>query len=117
MTKVINLSDLKKDPEVKLVVGEVEHVMQPATVNSFIEHMKMVEDLGTNASLAEEMEVMIKIIIGAFPTLTDDEVRQWPLSYIQQINDVVQSNAGTAATQDEEKAEEAEKTGNGSTAT
>lgn len=117
MTKVINLADLAKEPEVVIVTTDnVRHAMKPATVQSFIDNVKLVESLGTNASVVEEMEVMIKIITGAFPTISEAEVRSWPLENLQSISDMARGQNGELVTTDEAKAQEAEDTGNDSKA-
>ncbi|MDE4297086.1 hypothetical protein PXK56_18015 [Phaeobacter gallaeciensis] len=113
MTTVINLNELAKEPDVVIVTSDGErHAMKPATVQSFIDNVKMVESLGTNASVVEEMEVMIKIITGAFPTISEDEVRGWPLENLQSISDLARGQNGELVTTDEDKAKEAEKSGN-----
>jgi hypothetical protein len=91
--------------------------MRQATVQSFIDHVKMVEDMPPNAGISQEMEMLIKVILSAFPTLSEEIVRSWPLPYLEQINEFVQAKSGMVATQDGQKAEEAEASGNGSTAT
>lgn len=113
MTTVINLNEITKEPDVVIVTTDGErHEMKPATVQSFIDNVKMIEELGTNASVVEEMEAMIKIIIGAFPTIDDKEVRSWPLENLQSISDLARGQNGELVTSDEQKAKEAEDSGN-----
>jgi hypothetical protein len=115
MTKVINLQELaRKEPDVVIVTTDGErHEMIPATVESFIENVKLVEGLGTAASVVDEMEVMIKIITRSFPTISEAEVRSWPLENLQSISDLARGQNGELVTTDEEKLDEAIESGNG----
>lgn len=112
MTRVINLSQLAKEPDVVLDIDGVKHPMRPATVESFIENVKLIEALGTNASVVQEMEAMITIITRSFPSLTAEDVRGWPLEYLQSISDLARGQNGELVTTDEAKMNEALESGN-----
>lgn len=89
MTTVINLQEIAQEPDVVIVTKDGKrHAMQPTTVQGFIDNVKLVEELGTDSSVVQEMEVMIKIITKAFPTIGEDEVRSWPLENLQSISDL-----------------------------
>jgi hypothetical protein len=113
MTTVINLKDLAKEPDVVIVTEDgTRHAMKPATVQSFINNVRLVEDLGTKSSVVDEMEAMIKIIDGAFPTIGEKEIRSWPLENLQSISDLARGQNAELATTDVDKAAEAEESGN-----
>lgn len=114
MTHVINIKDLAtKSPLTIVDTNEVRHEMKPATVQSFIDNVKMVEDMGTNVSAVDEMEAMIKIILVAFPTMSDEMIRSWPLEALEQISDLARGQGGEIVTTDEDAAKEATASGNG----
>lgn len=88
MTKVINIDALREEAPFVLVIGDVKHEMQVTSVADFIENMKMIETLGVSPSLVQEIEVGVKVILRAFPTLTDAEVRSWQLPTIQKLFEI-----------------------------
>ncbi len=114
MTTVINIKELAAVPAVIIVdENDVKHEMKSATVQTFIDNVKLVESMGTNVSAVDEMEAMIKIILGAFPTLTEEGVRGWPLEVLSNISDLARGQNGEIVTTDEDKAAEAAASGNG----
>lgn len=85
MTKVINIDALQEEAPFVLVIDGKEHPMKIASVQDFVENMKLIEALGTNASFVDELEVSIKVIARAFPSLTEDEIRGWQVSVIDKL--------------------------------
>lgn len=112
MTKIINLDSLASEPLVAITIGGKRHEMRTATVNTFIENMKAIESLGLNASPVKEVEVIVGIVARSFPTLTEDEIRNWPLDMIQKLSEIARGAGGEFVTNDADKAKEADKTGN-----
>lgn len=112
MTKIINLDTLKREPLVSIVVDGKRHDMQDATVETFIENMTALQNMSMNASPIEEIEVVLGIVLRAFPTLTDKQIRSWPLDTIRQLSEVARGVNGEVATTDAEQAAESAKTGN-----
>lgn len=113
MTKIINFESLKKEPLVIIEIDGVKHPMQEATVETFLENMKAIEDLGIDANPRQEIEVGVGIIARAFPTLQESDIRKWTLSQIQQLSEIARGVNGEIVTSDEEVAKEAETSGNG----
>jgi hypothetical protein len=85
MTKVINIDALREEAPFVLVIGGVKHEMKIASVDDFIENMGLIEGLGTNPSFKDELEVSIKVIARAFPTLTEKEIRSWQVATIDKL--------------------------------
>lgn len=113
-TKVINLAALSKEPTVVIVTEDGErHEMKRATVGSFIDNIKIIESLGVNASTEEEMNVMIQIITRAFPTISEQMVKDWPLEHLQSISEMARGQNSELVSSSEEEAKEAEDSGNG----
>lgn len=116
MTQFINLDEIKREPLVTIQVNGQKHEMRTATVEDFIENMKAIESLGKNASLVQEIEVMIGIVARAFPTLPENDIRSWPIDNLQKLSEIARGLGGEIVTDNPEKAKEAEKSGNAPTA-
>lgn len=116
MTKIINFDSLKKEPLVIIEIDGVKHPMVEATVETFLENMKAIEDLGLDASPRAEIEVGIGIITRAFPSLKEGQIRKWTLSQIQQLSEIARGVNGEIVTTDEDEAKKAETSGNDRTA-
>ncbi len=103
-TKIINIKDLKRPAQVVIIIGEDRHEMKTASVNDFLKNIEIIERLSTNASPRAEMLAMVEIITNAFPTLTAEVVREWPLDYISQLSDLARGVGGEIVTTDEAEA-------------
>lgn len=112
MTKVINIASLRKPAAVVIETEDgKKHEMVPATVGTFIENLKEIEDLGLDASPIKEAELTIRAINRAFPTLKREEIETWTLDVIQSLYQMIISVNGEVASKDPEVIEEAKKTG------
>lgn len=116
MTKIINFDDLKTEPPVILVIEGVKHPMKNASVNVFVENMSALEKLGTQTTAKAEMDVIVGIIGRAFPTLKEEQIREWELEQIRQISDIARGINGEVVSTDAKKIEEANASGNAPTA-
>lgn len=85
MTKLINIDALQEEPPFILQIGEEEHPMKVFSVDDFLINMKEIEKLGTNPSFSEELELSVRIIGRAFPTLGEARVRQFQTSTIEKL--------------------------------
>ncbi len=85
MTTIVNIDALQEEPPFILVIGGKEHPMKIASVQDFVENMKMIEDLGTTPTFVQELDVSIKVIARAFPTLTEAEIRSWQVTTIEKL--------------------------------
>lgn len=104
-TKIINLSDLTPAPTVKIIdTTGTEHKLAPISVGTFIQNVKSVEELGMSASVSQEIELMIKIILRGFPTLTEDELMKWPIETLEQISQYARGQNGEIVTDNPEDA-------------
>jgi endo-1,4-beta-mannosidase len=101
MTKIVNIDALREESPFVLVIGDAEHKMQVATVQDFIENMKLIEGLGTNPSMTDEIEISIKVIARAFPTIPEKDIRQWQVSTIQKLFDIARGADVTQTVEDE----------------
>lgn len=112
MTKVINIASLRKPAAVVIETEDgKKHEMIPATVGTFIENLKDVEELGLDASPIKEAELTIRAIQRAFPTIDRKEIDGWDLNVIQSLYEMIITVNGEVASQDPEAIKEIEKTG------
>lgn len=112
-TKVINLADLRKEPIVTIVDEKgVRHDMVTASVETYIANAEAIEALALNAGPVKELETIVGIVGRAFPTLTEADIRKWPIDMIQQLSDIARGVNGEVATADEAAAKEANASGN-----
>lgn len=112
MTKVINIASLRKPAAVVIETEDgKKHSMQAATVGSFIENLKDIEELGLDASPIKEAEMTIKVIQRAFPTLERTEIDLWTLDVIKNLYEMILTINGEVASTDPAAIEEAKKTG------
>lgn len=109
MTKIINLDSLTKPPLMVLEIEGVKHPLKPATVETFLENMKDLEELGIDASPAKEIEVAVRIFSRAFPSIGQEVIRALPIETIQELSKLAREVSGEVAT--EEKPPEAGKPG------
>lgn len=76
VTKILNLDDLETTVERAIKIGGVEHKMKPFTVEAFINQMKEIEQIGDQDPTGSEMyATSLRMIMRAFPTLTNDIVQ------------------------------------------
>ena len=85
MAHIINIDALVEEPPFILEIGGVQHPMRVFSVDDFLVNMKEIEALGANPAFADELEVAIRIIGRAFPTLGEAEVRKFQVSTIDKL--------------------------------
>lgn len=89
------------DLPVQLVVklGGKEHPLVPVTVESFVANTKLLQQLSKakDGDLEAEVNLVIKVILRAFPTMTDEMLRKMPLANLNKLMGVAQDNDGTKA--------------------
>jgi len=112
MTKIINLDELRKPTPLVIVVDGARHELKPATVESFLENVKAIEDMGVNATVAQEFDAMIGIITRSFPTLTEQQVRQWSVEQLRYLVELTRGANDEIVSTDEEEMTEAKNSGN-----
>lgn len=112
MTKVINIASLRKPAAVVIETEDgKKHEMVPATVGTFIENLKEIEELGLDASPIKEAEMTMRAINRAFPTLSRKEIEGWTIDVIQSLYEMILTVNGEVASKDPAAIEEAKKTG------
>lgn len=111
-TKIINLDEIRNPTPVELIVDGAKHKMKEATVADFIENMKAIDSIGVNATASQEVEVMIGIVLRAFPTLKAEQVRKWTFKQLRTLAETARGANSEIVSDDEEEITEAKKSGN-----
>lgn len=90
--RILNIDELvSKRVNPSIIINGTRHELKPASLQNFIDTMKEIEMLGTEPSLMKEIEVTIRIIERAFPTMSKEEVGGLPFDMLQQIADFARS--------------------------
>lgn len=77
MTKILNLDDIETSIEKSIVIHGATYNLKPFSVEEFIDQMKEVEALGQETISGSEMyEMTLRMIMRAFPGLTDEKLRK-----------------------------------------
>jgi hypothetical protein len=103
MTKFLDLDAIAVDDNPLTVkLGGVKHVLKPITVKDFIANTKALQNLsGTNISVEAEMNLMMDMIMRAFPTVTRDMLEDLKLDSLNQLVEFANSNNGQKKVEDE----------------
>lgn len=104
MPTVINLDALVSETALIIVVKGKEHPMANPTVGGMLINMKEVEDLGLNPSMSKELETGMRMVIMAFPSLTEQDIKDWSLAQMNHVIQMARGAAGEIATTDEAEA-------------
>lgn len=86
MTKVLNIDDIRNEvAPYSITVGGKSHDMKHPTVEDFIENLKDLDALAAAPSVIEETRATVRMIVRAFPSLTEAEVTGWPVKAIEKL--------------------------------
>lgn len=110
MTNFLNLDEVKPTIEFSFQLNGKRHELVPATVETFIANMNDLKSLGVNADPIDELQVMLKMIGRAFPTITEKELKKLTLDQAKAISEyarrangeVVETTTDTGAEGDAE---------------
>ena len=91
MAEMLNLDDLVKEEKVLKFKGK-EHPMSEMSVQDYIEIVRLSETIEEDMSIADQMEVMIKMIKMSFPTLTEEDMRGLNIQQLNAITDFAQED-------------------------
>lgn len=106
MTKVLNLDALDTNVERSIIVKGKTYMMQPFSVEDFINQMKEIEQIGDKEPSGSEMyETSLRMILRAFPTLDDATLRSLNTFQVDAIYNFLRAKG-------EEEVEEAVASGN-----
>lgn len=85
MAQIVNIDALVEEPPFILEIAGEQHPMKVFSVEDFLTNMKEIEKLGANPAFADELELAIRIIGRAFPTLGEEAIRKFQVSTIDKL--------------------------------
>lgn len=111
MVKILNIDELVQEAPIVIVLGGEEHAMKIPTLEDFLMNMKDLEAMAAAPNMTVETEMTIRMIARAFPSLTEERVRQMPMPAVERLFAIVREADPDA------KIEDKDDEGNGSSAT
>lgn len=93
-TKFIDLDSVAPSVELTVKLGGKSHAMKPATVADFIANTKEIQKLGVNGDIEAETEIVIGMLLRAFPTMTKDMLLALTLEQLNQLNNAARAASG-----------------------
>ena len=107
-TKIVKLENLVRPTPLIIEVDGVKHPLVAATVETYIANMRDIQALAINADPVAELELGVKLIHRAFPTLSEKQIRGWTVDVIHQLAQIARGASGEVATTDEAELPSAE---------
>ncbi|MTH61203.1 hypothetical protein [Paracoccus litorisediminis] len=83
--KTINTSELLDNDALVVVIDDVSHPRIEPTVKDMLHTLKDLEDLGKASSMADELDVVIRIVMRSFPTMTREMVEGYPIVVLNEV--------------------------------
>ena len=87
--KYLDLDAIAEESQFTFKLNGKEHQMRVATVATFAESMREIQTLALDASVESELEVIVRLVKRAFPTMSNEEVQNLTLPQLRHINDFV----------------------------
>lgn len=102
-TQFLDLDAVDLPTILVIKLGGEEHPLVPVTVEAFVANTKALQKMGraTEGDLAAEVDIVIDIILRAFPTMTREMLQKMPLANLNKLMGVAQSNDGTDSVKSE----------------
>lgn len=85
--KYLDLDAIAEEAVFTLKLNSKEHKLQVATVKMFAENMRDVQETTLDASITDELKVIVRIVKRAFPTMTDEDIENLTLPQLRTIAD------------------------------
>ena len=77
------------------------HELAPVTVDSFVSNIKLIQQVGRSGDVAEEIANVKKVLLAAFPTMTDADLGALTLDQLRMLSDKAQEANGQKAAEKE----------------
>lgn len=101
MTKVLNIDDLRSEVPFTIRVNGKSHDMAAPTIQNFIDNMKDLEALAAEPDVLKETEMVVRMVVRAFPTLTPEEIKSWPVGALENLFEIIRGVDPDAEVQEE----------------
>lgn len=103
MTKVLNVDELlAREPAIVLVIDGERHTAILPTVEDFLENLKDMEALSAAPDMKSEIEMTVRMIVRAFPSLNEDRVKKMPVEAIEKLFAIVRGIDETGSVEKED---------------
>ena len=73
------------------------HELAPVTVDSFVSNIKLIQQVGRSGDVAEEIANVKKVLLAAFPTMTEEDLGALTLEQLRKLSDAAQEANGQKA--------------------
>lgn len=107
-TKIVKLEALVRPTPLIIEIDDVKHPLVPATVETYIQNMRDIQALSLNADPVEELQLAVKLIARAFPSLEERTIRGWSVDVIHQLAQIARGASGEVVSETEGEAPVAE---------
>lgn len=100
VTNFLDLDAIAEQEQFSFKLNGKVHMLKVATVATFAENMKEIQSASLDASLDEEVTLIVKIVKRAFPTMVDEEIQNLTLPQLKRIaNFALQANSQVGETE------------------
>mgnify|MGYP001073623960 CR=1 FL=1 len=94
MTQFVDLDSVVDESPLQLKLNGKIHLLKVADVETFLINLKEIEELPLDASPRQEIELYMRLIKRAFPTIEDTELRKLTMAQLKKVNEVAQGVSG-----------------------
>lgn len=104
MSETTNFLDLDAiAPEVEMTVrlNGQEHHLKPLSVEDFIKNTKDQASLGASGNVEDELNLVLRMLLRAFPTMNEEELRAVPLTKLWKLLEFAKENNGSTKIENE----------------
>lgn len=108
-TKFLDLDAVKPATELVVGLGGMKHTLVPVTVEAFLANTTLIDQMREEGGISTrvEFELVIKLLLRSFPTMTDAMLRGLTFDQLKQLQAFAQNNDGTDQVNKEAAAEAA----------
>ena len=103
----LDLDAVDAEVDVTINFKGVKHKLVPITVEAFIANMKAVQKLGVSADTEAETNMLLEMLMHAFPTMTMADLRSMSLSQMAELMNFAKKYNGQEKTEQAMEAEAA----------
>lgn len=102
--KYINLDAVETATAVIVKLKGKEHPLKEVTVQDYIDNLKKITAISRASSPEEEFEVVLSLLLEAYPTMVREDLSGLTLAQLRTLSDETRAASGEAQTDREAKA-------------
>ncbi len=111
MTKLLDLDKLETTTEYAITLKGVKHQMKAISVGDYI-NLNKLQDGFEGASIVEQVETALKMIMIAFPSVTEEIGRELNFDLMSAIVNFIMTDSASSDESEAKPAKEGEASGN-----